>query len=53
MENTRAAFQRDQAAPEESRGGPINYSDVDSADLVPSAVAVGGVVFVQAPKKTP
>jgi hypothetical protein len=25
------------AAPEESRGGPINYSDADKGDLVPIA----------------
>jgi hypothetical protein len=30
----------DRAAPEESRGGPMNYSDADSGDLVPACSAV-------------
>jgi hypothetical protein len=32
-------------APEESRGGPINYSDVDADELVPQLAQV--VAFIQ------
>jgi hypothetical protein len=32
--------EREQAVPEESRGGPINYSDAEQGDLM---VAVSGI----------
>jgi hypothetical protein len=40
----------DRAAPDESRGGPINYLDADWGDLVP--VVAGSACLGERPNKT-